>query len=58
MTKPDDNPFFSQFEKHYSDDPQALRTQVESDRKLMDRVMAILSNSAHSGAASSLGNKR
>lgn len=42
VTKPDDNPFFSQFEKHYSDDPQALRTQVESDRKLMDRVMAIL----------------
>ena len=41
-TKPDDNPFFSQFEKHYSSDPDALKTQVASDRKLMDRVMAIL----------------
>lgn len=41
-TKPDDNPFFSQFEKHYSDDPAALRKQVETDRKLMDRVIAIL----------------
>lgn len=41
-TKPDDIPFFSQFEKHYSSDPAALRAQVESDRKLMDRVMAIL----------------
>jgi hypothetical protein len=41
-TKPDDNPFFSQFEKHYSSDPNALKSQVESDRKLMDRVMAIL----------------
>ncbi len=42
VTKPDDHPFFSQFEKHYSGDPAALKTQVDSDRKLMDRVMAIL----------------
>ena len=40
-TKPDDNPFFSQFEKHYSSDREALLKQVESDRALMDRVMAI-----------------
>lgn len=41
-TRPDDNPFFSQFEKQYSSNPQALQVQVDSDRKLMDRVMAIL----------------
>ena len=40
-TKPDDNPFFAQFEKHYSSDPDALKSQVESDRALMDRVIAI-----------------
>lgn len=40
-TKPDDHPFFSQFEKHYSSDRDALLKQVESDRALMDRVMAI-----------------
>ncbi len=41
QTHPEDNPFFAQFEKHYSSDPAALQTQVESDRQLMDRVMAI-----------------
>jgi hypothetical protein len=40
-TKAEDHPFFAQFEQHYSADKQALVRQVESDRKLMDRVIAI-----------------
>ncbi len=40
-TKADDHPFFNQFEQHYSADRDALVQQVESDRGLMDRVMAI-----------------
>ncbi|HEY6078798.1 MAG TPA: metallophosphoesterase family protein [Polyangiaceae bacterium] len=40
-TRADDHPFFSQFEQHYSADRTALVRQVESDRTLMDRVMAI-----------------
>jgi len=36
-----DNPFFNQFEQHYSSDKGALVQQVSSDRALMDRVMAI-----------------
>jgi hypothetical protein len=40
-TKPDDHPFFSQFEQHYSANPTALVKQVESDRGLMDRVVGI-----------------
>ncbi|HYJ11416.1 MAG TPA: metallophosphoesterase family protein [Polyangiaceae bacterium] len=40
-TKADDHPFFAQFEQHYSADRQALVKQVESDRGLMDRVVAI-----------------
>lgn len=40
-TKAEDHPFFSQFEQHYSSDRDALVRQVESDRQLMDRVMAI-----------------
>src|SRR6187551_3819756 len=35
------NPFFNQFEQHYSSDKTALVEQVGSDRALMDRVMAI-----------------
>ncbi len=40
-TKPDDHPFFAQFEQHYSADRGALVRQVETDRCLMDRVVAI-----------------
>ncbi len=40
-TRSDDHPFFAQFEQHYSADRNALVRQVESDRTLMDRVMAI-----------------
>jgi hypothetical protein len=40
-TKAEDHPFFAQFEQHYSADRDALVKQVESDRGLMDRVMAI-----------------
>ncbi len=40
-TKAEDHPFFSQFEQHYSADRDALLRQVDSDRKLMDRVMAL-----------------
>lgn len=40
-TKSDDHPFFAQFEQHYSADRDALVKQVESDRGLMDRVIAI-----------------
>ena len=40
-TKAEDHPFFAQFEQHYSADKQALVRQVESDRKLMDRVIAL-----------------
>jgi hypothetical protein len=40
-TRSDDHPFFAQFEQHYSADRAALVRQVESDRVLMDRVMAI-----------------
>lgn len=40
-TKAEDHPFFAQFEQHYSADKNALVRQVESDRKLMDRVIAI-----------------
>jgi hypothetical protein len=36
-----DNPFFNQFEQHYSSDKAALDRQVKDDRQLMDRVMAI-----------------
>jgi hypothetical protein len=40
-TKAEDHPFFAQFEQHYSSDRDALVRQLESDRKLMDRVIAI-----------------
>jgi hypothetical protein len=40
-TKAEDHPFFAQFEQHYSADKDALVRQVESDRKLMDRVIAV-----------------
>ncbi len=40
-TKAEDHPFFAQFEQHYSADRAALVRQVESDRTLMDRVIAI-----------------
>lgn len=40
-TTSEDHPFFEQFEQHYSSDRGALVRQVDSDRKLMDRVMAI-----------------
>jgi len=40
-TKAEDHPFFAQFEQHYSADKSALVRQVESDRSLMDRVIAI-----------------
>ncbi len=40
-TKAEDNPFFAQFEQDYSTDKDALIRQVETDRQLMDRVMAI-----------------
>ena len=39
--KPDDHPFFNQFEQHYSANRDALVRQVETDRALMDRVMAV-----------------
>ncbi len=57
-TKPDDNPFFSQFEKHYSSDPDALKNQVASDRKLMDRVMAILDQQRAFGRGKLSGKQR
>jgi len=57
-TRPDDNPFFAQFEKHYSSDPVALKTQVESDRKLMDRVMAILEQQRALGRGKLSGKQR
>ena len=37
-----DNPFFDQFEQHYSANPSALTKQIDTDRKLMDRVIAVL----------------
>ena len=40
-TKAEDHPFFTQFEQHYSANRDALVRQVESDRSLMDRVIAI-----------------
>lgn len=40
-TLPEDNPFFAQFEKDYSADRTALLAEVNRDRQLMDRVMAI-----------------
>ncbi len=39
--KSEDHPFFNQFEQHYSANRDALVRQVESDRSLMDRVIAI-----------------
>ncbi len=40
-TRAEDHPFFSQFEQHYSANQEALVRQVESDRTLMDRVVAL-----------------
>lgn len=40
-TLAEDHPFFSQFEKNYSADRKAMLAQVDTDRQLMDRVMAI-----------------
>jgi hypothetical protein len=40
-TKAEDLPFFAQFEQHSSADREALVSQVEIDRGLMNRVMAI-----------------
>lgn len=57
-TKPEDNPFFSQFEKHYSRDPDALRSQVAIDRKLMDRVMAILAQQRAFGRGKLTGKQK
>lgn len=42
MPVEEDNPFFEQFEQHYSANPEALLRQVENDRQLMDRVIATL----------------
>lgn len=39
--RPDDHPFFAQFEHHYSANREALVRQIESDRELMERVKAI-----------------
>jgi Calcineurin-like phosphoesterase len=40
-TKAEDHPFFAQFEQHYSANKEALVRQVDSDRTLMDRVIAV-----------------
>lgn len=40
-TAPVDHPFFAQFEHDYSTDKGALLKQVEEDRALLDRVIAI-----------------
>ncbi len=40
-TQAEDHPFFAQFEQHYSANKDALVRQVESDRSLMDRVIAV-----------------
>lgn len=48
-TRPDDVPFFADFENDYSADSQALLQQVETDRVLMDRVMALWSQMSAQG---------
>ncbi len=54
----EDNPFFAQFEQHYSADPGALLQQVKSDVALMDRVIAILNQQRAFGAGKLSGKKK
>jgi hypothetical protein len=45
----ENHPFFQQFEYHYTTDPKRLAQQVESDRKLIDRVIARLDKQREAG---------
>jgi len=52
-----DNPFFDQFEQHYSANPAALTRQIESDRQMMDRVIAVLTQERVFGRNKLVGKK-
>jgi hypothetical protein len=53
----ENHPFFEQFEQHYTADAARLRKQVEADRKLMDRVIALLDEQRKPGAGKLAGKK-
>jgi len=53
----ENHPFFQQFEYHYTTDPARLRQQVESDRKLIDRVLAQLEKQRAAGAGKLAGKR-
>lgn len=45
----DNHPFFTQFEHHYTADPDKLTQQVKADRALMDKVIQTLDEMRRSG---------
>jgi hypothetical protein len=51
----ENHPFFDQFEQHYTANPARLRQQVEADRKLIDRVIAKLTEQRQAGAGKLTG---
>jgi uncharacterized tellurite resistance protein B-like protein len=46
----DSHPFFDQFEYHYSADPSKLLKQMDADRELIDRSLALLDQQKAAGA--------
>ncbi len=44
------HPFFDQFEHHYSRDPETRRRQIEADREVVDRTIALLEKERERGA--------
>jgi len=53
----DNHPFFDQFERHYTANPESLTKQVEADRAQMDQVIGILDAQRAQGAGRLAGKK-
>jgi hypothetical protein len=53
----DTHPFFDQFEYHYSADPAKLLKQMEADRQLIDRTLALLEEQKRAGAGKLTGKR-
>src|SRR6478736_1435117 len=53
----ENHPFFQQFEYHYTSDPARLGKQIESDRKLIDRVIAQLDKQRSAGTGKLKGKR-
>jgi len=53
-----DHPFFKPFEHHFSANPEALKRQVEADRQLLDRAIAVLEHQRREGSGRLAGKQR